>query len=237
MDWEAFHDRLLTRVSDCRWGDARCLSRNHFNKHMIFFTPDKIDEKLSLMILLPSCEFVFFFSFSFFFSFFLNEPTTPLSSSYWFGLYGCQRQFPRDFHWRQRGSWRSFPSHVLGLIHSVLHWRVNDDGGRWIRRSSGWFGFRAAKPASLVYLAAALPWGFPRRTRGQWGPSTGQHQGGTRGRPCLQSGTRWRYAAGTEASSRRPGTHGRDAPMLGWRGGRCDRTAAQRQILSAERVG
>lgn len=170
--------------------------------------------------------------------FFKHQPTTPLSSSDWFGLYGCQRQFPRDFNWRQRGSWRSFPSHALGLIHSVLRWRVNvDDGGRRIRRSSGWFGFRAEKPASLVYLAAALPWGFPQRTRGQRGPSAGQHQGGTRGSPCLQSGNRRRYATGTEASSRRTGTHGRDAPMLGWRGARCDRTAAQRQILQAERVG
>ncbi|CAF93265.1 unnamed protein product, partial [Tetraodon nigroviridis] len=34
-----------------------------------------------------------------------------------------------------------------------------------------------------------------------------------------------------------PAPHGRDAPMLCWRGAGCDRTAAQRQILSAERVG
>lgn len=60
-----------------------------------------------------------------------------------------------------------FPSHALGLIHSILHWQVNvDDGWRRIRHSSSWFWFWAAKPASLVYLATALPWGFPWQTRG-----------------------------------------------------------------------
>ncbi len=150
------------------------------------------------------------------------------------------RRISREFHWRQwdTGIVEVFPSVALHLIYSTLNWRVNvDDGGRRIRRSSGWFGFRAAKPASLMHLAAALPGGFPRWTRGQRGSSTGQHQGWTWGRPGLQSGARGRNAGRAEASSRRPGTHRRDAPMPGWRGARCDRTAAQSQILAAERMG
>lgn len=143
----------------------------------------------------------------------------------------------RDFNWPQHRSCRQSSSHALRLIHFVLRWRLNvDDGGRRIRRSSGWFGSGAATAASLVFLAAAaLPGGFPRRTPGH--PSPCQHQGGTRGRPCLQSGDRGRQAARTWASSRLPGTHGRHAPMLGWRGAGWERTAAQRQILPAERVG
>lgn len=126
-----------------------------------------------------------------------------------------------------------FSSIACDLIHPRSPLANVDDGGRRIRRSSGWSGFRAAKPSSFVYLAAALPGGFPRWTRGQRGSSTGQHQGGTRGRPGLQSRVSGWNAGRAEASS----TRRRDAPMLGWLGVRCDRTAAQSQVLAAERVG
>lgn len=196
-----------------------------------------MDEKLLLLLLLLLSLHV-----RLWFASVHHDPTISLSGSYWFRLFViCTRRFPtsfsREFNWRLQGPWRYFPPLPLYLIQFVLHWRVHDDGGRRIRRSSGRFGFRAAKPASLMYLAVALPRGFPRRTRGQRCSSTGQHQGGTGGRACMQSGTGGRYARRGEASSRRPGTHRRDAPMPDWRGARCYRTAAQSQIFAAERVG